>query len=125
VYHWFMAPLSPEAEFQIRKAERLLKAREERRALLRELALRAAQVLRSEFGATEVWLFGSVRRAWFHEGSDLDLAAAGLKADDVGCAWDRLSEVLGEDVDLVSLDEADEGLRRRIYETGERVDDAP
>ncbi len=69
-----MAQLSPEAEFQLRRSAARLRAREERRSDLLEAAERAAAMLRDEFGATRVWRFGSLDRAWFHEGSDVDLA---------------------------------------------------
>jgi predicted nucleotidyltransferase len=116
-----MLDLSPEAAYQVRKAERLLARREARRAELRRGAERAARVLREEFGAARVWLFGSVPRPWFHERSDLDLAAEGIAPERVGEAWDRVIELLDEDVDLVAMEEADERLRRRIRETGEVI----
>lgn len=89
---------------------------------MRAQACEAARVLQREFGATGVWLFGSLSRPWFHEASDLDLAVEGIGPERVGAAWDRLMTLLGERVDLVALEEAEEGLRRRILETGERLD---
>ncbi len=108
-----------EADYQIRKAAARLDRVAERRKLLLERASAAAAVLRSEFGAGRVWLFGSLRWPWFHEESDLDLAAEGIDPARIGQAWDRISELVGQPVDLVSLDEAPDTLRRRILESGE------
>lgn len=116
-----MASLSPEAEFQIRRAERVLREREERRRHLLAAARAAAQALHDEFGATRVWVFGSLTRPWFHEGSDVDLAVEGIAPDRTGVAWDRAIEVVGGPVDLVAIEEADEGLRRRILESGQLI----
>ena len=118
-----MPEFSREAEFQIRKAERLLADRQERRERLLEAARQAARILRAEYGARRVWLFGSLRRPWFHEGSDVDLAVEGVATERIGHAWDRIAGVVGHAVDLVSLDEAAEGLRRRVLESGEPIDD--
>jgi len=114
-----MGSLSPEAEFQLRRAERVLREREERRGRLLAAAHAAARVLRDEFGATRVWLFGSLTRPWFHEASDVDLAVEGVALDRIGAAWDRATEVIGSSVDLVAIEEADESLRARILDSGE------
>ena len=46
------------------------------------LARRAARLLREEFGAEKVLLFGSlVHRAWFTPWSDIDLGAWGIAPD--------------------------------------------
>jgi predicted nucleotidyltransferase len=113
--------LSDEAQFQIRRGERMLREREERRRHLRELAARVADVLRSEFGAPRVWVFGSVVRPWFHEGSDLDLAAEGIAPERRGSAWDRAMELADTAVDLVFLEEATPPLRERILADGEAL----
>ncbi|MBI4701853.1 MAG: nucleotidyltransferase domain-containing protein [Deltaproteobacteria bacterium] len=68
-----------------------------------------------------MWLFGSLPRSWFHEASDVDLAVTGVAPGRIGPAWDRVVEIVGGRVDLVSLDEAPPGLRRHIVETGEKL----
>lgn len=113
---------SAEAEFQIEKAERRLLERDARREQFLGCAARAAEVLRREFGATRVWLFGSVRRSWFHDASDLDLAVEGVPSSQLGVAWDRLVELLGVEIDLVGVEDAPPELRRRITESGEVVE---
>jgi predicted nucleotidyltransferase len=114
-----MGQLSPEAEHQVNRAARLLAERAQRRTGLRDRAEQAARVLQQEFGAARVWVFGSLGQAWFHEGSDLDLAVEGVAPARLAAAWRRVEELVEGPVDLVSLEEADESLRRRVLERGE------
>lgn len=102
----------------------MLREREDRRQHLREIASRVAAMLRAEFGARRVWVFGSVVRPWFHEGSDLDLAAEGISAERRGAAWDRALELAVTAVDLVFLEEATPLLRERILSDGEALVEA-
>jgi predicted nucleotidyltransferase len=111
--------LSEEALFQLRRGERLLRQRELRRRDLRATAARLAAILRSEFGAQRVWIFGSVVRPWFHEESDLDLAAEGISPSRRADAWDRVAALADVSVDLVCLEEAAPLLRERILADGE------
>jgi len=55
---------------------------------------RAAELLRAEFGATRVVLFGSCLRAeWFTPWSDVDLAAWGIRPADTFRAMGRVREL--------------------------------
>jgi predicted nucleotidyltransferase len=112
-------PLSPEAEFQIRKAERRLQELEAHRSRLLASARAASRVLRQEFGAERVWLFGSLRRTWFRHDSDIDLAVEGMDPARIGAAWDRVLEVVEAPVDLVCLDDAPDTLCAHVRATGE------
>jgi predicted nucleotidyltransferase len=88
----------------------------ERQAAL-ALAERCADVLRSRFGARRVIPFGSVKGLGpWHTTSDLDLAVEGLAPDQFFRAWAVLQELLpdGLDVDLVSLEDIEAGMRARI-----------
>lgn len=114
-----MAQLSAEAANQVQRAERRLRDRELRRTRLRQAAATAAQLLRQEFGATRVLLFGSLLHSSLHEALDLDLACEGIASARVAEAQDRLSALIGEPVDLVALEEAEGGLRQRILASGE------
>jgi len=116
-----MAILSTEAAYQVRRAKERLAARERRRCAFLQAAREAAEVLRSEYGAKHVWLFGSTVHDWFHEDSDLDLACEGVPLDQLGAAWDRVVEIVGNEVDLVAIEEADAHLRKRIQVSGERL----
>jgi uncharacterized protein len=117
-------PLSDEAQYQTRKAQRTLAERAARQESLRAAAEQAADLLVEEFGARRVWIFGSVLQAWFHEASDLDLAVEGVALDRVGQAWERVQQALGLPVDLVALEEAEDSLRRKVNASGELVRDA-
>lgn len=113
--------LSEEAQFQLRRGEQLLRSREVRRRELRETASRIAEILRSEFGAQRVWVFGSVVKPWFHEESDLDLATEGIAPSRRADAWDRVAALANSSVDLVHLEEAAPLLRARILTDGEML----
>jgi uncharacterized protein len=111
--------LSDEARFQLRRGERLLREREARRQELRAVADDVAAMLRAEFSARRVWVFGSVVRPWFHEESDLDLAAEGIPTEQRADAWDRAIALARTSVDLVFLEEAPAPLLQRIRADGE------
>ena len=91
---------------------------------LRALLPEAARVLREEFGATRVGVFGSLatptRR--FGEGSDVDVYVDSLRRGRYFEAVDRLTLLFGADVDLVELARAPEGLRAHIDAEGVDVD---
>ena len=73
--------LSPEAEARRQRA--LVAAR------------RAAAVLKEEFGATRVVVFGSAAHGeWFTETSDIDLAVWELSPEVYFKAWGRVEDVL-------------------------------
>lgn len=83
-----------------------------------------ADILREEFGASRVYVFGSLTRdnVPFHEHSDIDLAASGLPDDRFYEAQGRCLEHTADfSVDLVDLENAEESLRDEILGRGERV----
>jgi predicted nucleotidyltransferase len=57
--------------------------REQRRGQLRSQAAAIAATLRQRWPDVSVWLFGSVLGPGLHADSDLDLAVAGLPADEL------------------------------------------
>lgn len=71
---------------------------------LDQLVNQAAAVLK-HFGAKEVYLFGSAATGTMREGSDVDLAVAGLPPAMFFGAMGRACQVLGRSLDLVDLDE--------------------
>jgi predicted nucleotidyltransferase len=115
--------LSAEALFQLRRGEQLLREREVRRRDLRVLAERIATMLRTEFNATQVWVFGSVVRPWFHEESDLDLAVEGIAPSRQAEAQECVAALATVSVDLVFLEEAPLTLRERILTDGDALAD--
>jgi predicted nucleotidyltransferase len=110
--------LSEEARYQVRRGELLLREREARRATLTFAAQRVAALLKAEFGATRVLMFGSLVKPWFHEESDIDMAVEGIAPSRQGEAWDRAQEEANAPIDLVFLEEAPVSLRGRITSDG-------
>lgn len=90
----------------------------ERRARLTGEARSLARLLVEGFGASRVWLFGSL--VWGHpdDASDLDLAAEGLAEESYFRALAALLRDSAVPVDLVRLEEAPPSLRERILEGG-------
>ena len=91
-----------------------------RRVRVREVAEQAAVLLKEQFGATQVALFGStVHGHWFSTTSDVDLAASGLASDDYFTAVARLQDLSSEfKVDLVALEHCKAELRESIAREG-------
>lgn len=87
---------------QARKQQRLAKLHQRREQGL-ELAKTAAQILKSEFAASRVVLFGSLLSDRFHETSDLDLAVWNLPEASYFKAVSRLLALSAFAVDLVEV----------------------
>ena len=87
-----------------------------------DVARRAARLLKEQFGASKVVVFGSlVRRAWFTPWSDVDLAVWGIPADRffraVGAVQD-LGAGTGYNVDVVDPAECNPEMLRSIQTEG-------
>lgn len=97
--------------------------REQRRARAWEVARQAAKMLKEEFGASQVAVFGSLAQGrWFSDASDVDIAVWGLKSDDYFTAVARLQDISPEfQVDLVSIERCKPGLREAILNEGKLV----
>jgi len=65
---------------------------------------KAANVLKS-FGATEVYLFGSIAKGTNDERSDIDLAVSGIPPEKFFMAMGSTINVIKREFDLVDLDE--------------------
>ena len=91
----------------------------ERERILRQVQ-KAAALLKAEFGAKRVVLFGSMaHEAWYAPDSDVDLAVDGLRADSYWRAWEALEKVIQDrPVDLIDLESASESLRKSIDRYG-------
>ena len=102
-----------------RRHERQLQV-QRRRARAWEAARKAARLLKDEFGATRVVLFGSLAQPErFTLWSDVDLAAWGLRTEDT---FRAVAAVLGIDseieVDLVDISLCRPALRETIEREG-------
>lgn len=75
----------------------------------------AAQLLRKEFGASRIVLFGSMLdESTFHETSDLDLAVWNLSPSDYIAAVARLLQILDFSIDLVEAESVSSYLQESI-----------
>lgn len=83
-------------------------------------AKRLAKILKQDFGAEKVYLFGSLARPdGFHTRSDIDLAVQGLSPRKYYRAVSfLLDEAQDFQVDLIDLEECRETIRLRILEEG-------
>jgi len=94
-----------------------VKAHHPSRAEALEIAKRAAEILKTRFGATRVIVFGSARGdAPWHEGSDLDLAVEGLPKENFWDAYYAMMDLMPSelDFDLVDIERAPDELAARI-----------
>jgi predicted nucleotidyltransferase len=89
-----------------------------RRAML--AARKAADLLRTEFGAKEVILFGSLaRRVGFTRWSDIDLASRGIPAEKYLMAMDTVLRLSAEfKIDLMELETCPPALLNSIEKEG-------
>jgi predicted nucleotidyltransferase len=71
---------------------------------LRERIRRAAEALR-QFGAREVYLFGSAAAGTLDDYSDIDMAVAGLPPEKYFKAMGAAGDILERQLDLVDLDD--------------------
>lgn len=92
----------------------------QRRERALSLAREAAQVLRTDFQARQVILFGSLARGdFFHRRSDIDLVVAGVKSQDFWRAWSALDKLGDEfEIDLVDIETASPGLHLVLEQEG-------
>jgi uncharacterized protein len=87
---------------QIRQQQRLAEL-EQRRLRGFGIARRSAKILKTEFSASRVVVFGSLLSENFHETSDLDLAVWGLPEKSYFKAVARLLSLSDFEVDLVEV----------------------
>jgi predicted nucleotidyltransferase len=92
---------------------------EQRRQQALMIAQECAHILKQEFGATEVIIFGSLRGdAPWHWRSDLDLAVRGMSEPAIWEAYSKIEKVVPSWLrfDLVSVDDVSPQLRTRILQ---------
>ena len=70
---------------------------------LDQLIEKAAAVLK-EYGAHEVYLFGSAANGTISEYSDVDMAVSGLPPEKFFYAMSQAHHIIGHSLDLVDLD---------------------
>ncbi|MBE7471025.1 MAG: nucleotidyltransferase domain-containing protein [Anaerolineae bacterium] len=92
----------------------------QRRQRALSLAQQAARLLRTDFQAKQVILFGSLARGdFFHRRSDIDLVVTGVKSQDFWRAWSALDKLGGEfEIDLVDIETASPSLHLVLEQEG-------
>jgi len=111
---------------EVYKRSARIREDEQKQALLQrresawKVARQAASVLKEQFGATRVVVFGSLAHgAWFNVRSDIDLMVEDLPSDKFWRAWAALDPISnGFEIDLVANDEMTERLREVIEQEG-------
>jgi predicted nucleotidyltransferase len=83
-----------------------------------------AQMLRQDFGATRILVFGSLVRGTFHPDSDLDLAVAGIPPDRYFEALAAVNQNSPRWIDLKPLESLEAHFRDRVLATGVEIDAA-
>jgi len=75
-----------------------------------------AELLKTNFGAQRLILFGSLaHQAWFTPTSDIDLAVEGLPAERYWSAWAMIETIITDrEVDFIDLESASPTLRQAI-----------
>lgn len=93
--------------------------RRERARRAGKVAEKLARMLVREYGAAEVWLFGSLARFQeLHRHSDIDLAASGLPRREFFRLLSRLNAVSEFAVDLIDLEACPAWLAAAIRQEG-------
>lgn len=113
--------LTPEELKAYHTGQRLKDSQDiERRERAWEVARAAADLLREEYGATRVLVFGSLAHgAWFTPWSDIDLAAWGIPSDRFYSAMADVTELSSEfKIDLVDPETCRPTLREEIEREG-------
>jgi predicted nucleotidyltransferase len=89
-----------------REARERTRAIDERRVAALSLLPRLASVLQRDFGASRIWVVGSLARGDFSLGSDIDLAVEGLPLGRLFEAEGAIEALCGQGfrVDLVPLE---------------------
>jgi predicted nucleotidyltransferase len=122
--------LSPEALKKYHPLDAIKKRRvkfsaeiSSRRQCAMSVARKAAKLLKTEFGAKEVILFGSLaRRVGFTRWSDIDLAARGISSERYLTAMDTVLHLSAEfKIDLIEIETCPPALLNSIEKEGKSL----
>ena len=120
--------LTPKEIETYRRAAMLTKPRRRgdlkaRRLRAWRVARKAAKILKKEYGAEKVMVFGSlVHAALFHEHSDVDLAVWGLSGLEFYRAASVLLDIeLSISIDLIAFEDARPALQEVILREGQEL----
>ena len=123
-----MGMIKPYSQEQLAAYKRTAREREqarkqadaERRLAALDVAHQAAALLKSEYGATRVVVYGSTAHGcWFNSESDIDLIAAGIPAKLYWRAWNAIDALTPEfEVNLVDWEDATPALLESVEREG-------
>ncbi|QLQ05993.1 MAG: nucleotidyltransferase domain-containing protein [Anaerolineae bacterium] len=120
-----MTTISPERMHAYREGARRRHAQQKHQIDVRRrrawvVARETAKLLRTKYGATQVFVFGSLAHGhWFGSRSDIDVAAVGIAPEAYWQAWRDLDQIDHSlKIDLIALESAPDSLRRQIAEEG-------
>lgn len=96
---------------------------EVRKAKAWQIALKAAHLLRKDFGAKKVFVFGSLaNETGYNYWSDIDLAVSGVDAE---LFYSAVAEVTGLSssfrIDLIDVDDCRPGFKKIIEQNGREI----
>ncbi|MBE9064712.1 nucleotidyltransferase family protein [cf. Phormidesmis sp. LEGE 11477] len=77
-----------------------------------------ASVLREQFHATKIIVFGSLVKNKFGRGSDIDIAAEGMEPNRFFLALSTVNRHSKREIDLKPMEALDPHFRKRVIETG-------
>jgi uncharacterized protein len=87
-----------------------------------QIAQKAADILKEEYGAKKVFLFGSLAQDRFHQRSDIDLAVEGIPSKQFWPAWNALDALGSEfEINLVAMETASPQLCQQIIQHGVKL----
>ena len=109
------------AEALLARARQRQAEGETRRAELRARLPALAQLLRSSYGARDVFLFGSLAWGGFHARSDVDVAVSGIDPERRRDAEVAACGVMSATVELFRLESLPVAFRDRILREGEAI----
>ncbi|MEL6938275.1 MAG: nucleotidyltransferase domain-containing protein [Cyanobacteria bacterium J06598_1] len=79
-------------------------------------------LLRSQFGATKIVVFGSLVKDRFGEDSDIDLAVEGMNSRDLFKALVAVNKCSRREIDLKPMEDLDPYFKQRVLETGTMIE---
>ncbi|MBQ9267780.1 MAG: nucleotidyltransferase domain-containing protein [Clostridia bacterium] len=77
-----------------------------------------AVTILKEYGATEVYVFGSIVNGKFNENSDIDIAVRGLKSSEFYKVASILMFELENEIDLIDLDDTNNSFSQMLLKIG-------
>lgn len=102
----------------IKKEEERLRFLDEHRQKAFNIAIKVSEMLKRDYGAKKVMLFGSLAAGKFHERSDIDIYVEGFTGN-YWKAWLEAEEIGGGiEISIICSENALETLKNRVLKEG-------